>query len=136
MGGFEKVKLLLDTHIWIWSLMSPEKLSNVVVQALENKNNEIGLSPISVWEALILIEKGRIILNISAEQWIKQALKQTPIKEAPLTYEVAIKSRFIKLPHQDPADRFISATALVYGMTLVTADGNIASSKEIPLLIN
>ena len=79
------MRLLLDTHIWIWNLMSPEKLSDIVIKALENEKNEIWLSPISVWEALILIEKGRIILNIPPEQWVEQALEQAPVKTAPLT---------------------------------------------------
>ena len=58
------------------------------------------------------------------------------MKEAPLTHEVAMKSRSIQLPHKDPADRFIAATAFVYGLTLVTADSNIAVSQEISLLVN
>ncbi len=116
--------------------MSPEKLSGKVISELENSNNEIWLSPISVWEALILIEKGRLVLNIPAEEWIQRAVTQLPIHEAPLTAEVAIKSRLMQLPHQDPADRFIAATALVHGFTLITSDERIAHSSEISILFN
>lgn len=116
--------------------MSPEKLSGKVISELENRNNEIWLSPMSVWEALILIEKGRLVLNIPAKEWIQRAVTQLPIHEAPLTAEVAIKSRQIQLPHQDPADRFIAATALVHGFTLITSDERIARSSEISILFN
>lgn len=107
------MKLLLDTHIWIWGLMSPEKLSGKVISELENRNNEIWLSPISVWEALILIEKRRLVLNIPAEEWIQRAITQLPIHEAPLTAEVAIKSRQIQLPHQ-PIYRRYCAGSWIY----------------------
>ncbi len=136
MGSAKKVKFLLDTHIWIWSLMSSENLSEEIIKELENNQNEFWLSPISVWETIILIEKQRITLNIPIKQWLNEALTKIPVKEASLTNEVAIRSRFVELPHKDPADRFIVATALTYGLTLVTADKYIASSKEASILFN
>ena len=57
-----------------------------------------------------------------------------PLQEAPLNFEVTVQSRRIKLPHQDPADRFIAATALVYGFTLVTADKDLLRCKQVPVL--
>lgn len=136
MGDFQKLKFLLDTHIWIWGLMNPEKFSGKVISEIENSNNEIWLSSISVWEALILIEKRRLVLNIPAEEWIRRAVTQLPIYEAPLTIEVALKSRAMQLPHQEPADRFIAATALVHGFTLITSDERIARSNDISILFN
>lgn len=130
------MKLLLDTHIWLWSLLDPEKLAPSVARALESQENEVWLSPISVWELLILVEKGRVTLDRDAPQWVEEVLKASPLNEAPLTVEVAIRSRLVDLPHQDPADRFIAATAMVYGLTLVTADSQILSSKMLSLLPN
>lgn len=54
--------------------------------------------------------------------WMRNALDTLPFREATLNQEVAIQSRRIRLPHQDPADRFIAASAMVYGLTLMTAD--------------
>jgi PIN domain nuclease of toxin-antitoxin system len=116
--------------------MSPNKLSKKVIKEIQNKSNELWLSPISVWETIILIERNRIVLNIPINEWISKALTSTPIYEAPITNEIAIKSRFINLPHQDPADRFIAATALVNNLTLITADQNLALSKEISSILN
>ena len=130
------MKLLLDTHIWLWSLLQPRKLATRVASALESASNEIWLSPISVWEFLVLVEKGRVVLETDAASWLDEAFERAPLKEAPLTNEIARQSRLVTLPHQDPADRFLAATAKVLGLTLVTADGRFRRSRELGVLFN
>ena len=130
------MKLLLDTHIWIWSVGDKSKLRPRVLRALKDPANELWLSPISVWELLILVEKGRIILNGDVEAWIDQALKAAPFKEAPVTSEVALATREIRLPHRDPADGFLAATAKVFGLTLVTSDARLIATKGLSILSN
>jgi PIN domain nuclease of toxin-antitoxin system len=130
------VKLLLDTHIWLWSLLEPEKLSRTVARELRNSQNELWLSPVSVWEVLVLSDKGRIILDGGALAWIEKAMAAAPLREAPFTHDVAVATARVVLPHRDPADRFLAATAQVYGLTLVTSDGNLAESKDLAVLIN
>jgi PIN domain nuclease of toxin-antitoxin system len=105
------VRFLLDTHIWLWSLLEPTKLSQNVRDVLQDSHNEFFLSPITVWETLILAEKNRIKLDRAPEEWVVKALKSSPVQEVPLTHTIAIKSRSVVLPHEDPADRFIAATA-------------------------
>ena len=61
------MKFLLDTHIWLWSLLEPEKLSDDTRDVLKNEQNTLFLSPITVWETLILAEKNRIRLNQAPE---------------------------------------------------------------------
>ena len=90
--------------------------------------------PITVWETLILAEKKKIELLPSPNEWIAESLKLTPVKEAPLSHAIAIKSRFIELPHKDPADRFIAATALENDFILITEDEKLKESKQIKLL--
>lgn len=128
------MKLLLDTHVWIWGLLEPERLAPVVREALADADNELYLSPISVWETLLLVEKGRIELRVPVEKWIDQALAQAPIFEAPLSIEIAQASRRLTLDHEDPADRFIAATAFVGGLTLVTADERLLASPDVSVL--
>jgi PIN domain nuclease of toxin-antitoxin system len=130
------VKLLLDTHIWLWSLLEPKRLSRRVARELERPGNELWLSPVSVWEALVLSQKGRVALSGGAVAWIEKALAAAPLREAPFTHEVALQTARIQLPHRDPADRFLAATAQVYGLTLVTADRNLAHSKDLAVLMN
>ena len=97
---------------------------------MEDENNDLWLSPISTWEIMILGERGRVkFKKDDPGKWIKNVFSTLPIKEAPITHEVAILSREIDLPHQDPADRFIMATALVYDLVLLTADGKLLESQ-------
>jgi PIN domain nuclease of toxin-antitoxin system len=136
MGGTGLVKYLLDTHIWIWAVSKPEKLSSRVKQILNSESGEFFISSISVWEFVVLVEKGRISINKSVENWLTLALTESHINEIPVDMEVALKSREIKLPHQDPADRFIAATALINGMTLITSDGKLSKSRELSIEYN
>jgi PIN domain nuclease of toxin-antitoxin system len=130
------VKLLLDTHIWLWSALEPARLSKRVKAALEDRENELWLSPISVWETLVLARKKRVILESTPEQWVRRALSELPIREAPTTHEVAIRGEALRLDHKDPADRLIVATALVYELTLVTADKRLMKNRQVPILAN
>ena len=128
------MKLLLDTHIWIWSLLEPARLTPRIAKALNNPTNERWLSPISIWECMILVEKGRIKLDIGVEDWIARALTEFPAMEAPLTAEVVLAMNKIHLPHRDPADAFLAATAKVFQLTLVTADARLRTTKGISFL--
>jgi PIN domain nuclease of toxin-antitoxin system len=88
--GTSEVKLLMDTHIWIWSLLEPSRLSRGVSKALADPANEVWASPISVWEILTLCQKGRLVLRLDAMAWVSAALLRVPLKEATFTHEVAL----------------------------------------------
>jgi PIN domain nuclease of toxin-antitoxin system len=130
------VRLLLDTHIWIWTLVEPGRLAPRVIQALGAADAELWLSPISIWETLVLIERGRLRVQGDAVRWVEGMVRATPQREAPLTHEVALVSRVLALPHDDPADRFLAATAKVHDLTLVTADRRLLQSTEFATLAN
>jgi PIN domain nuclease of toxin-antitoxin system len=130
------VRLLLDTHIWIWTLLEPKRLTRGVASRLEDPANELWLSPISVWETLLLAEKRRIELDGPPFRWIVTALRDFPVRDAILTREIAGASRSVDLPHQDPADRFIAASAMVYDLTLVTADERLLRTRRYRTLPN
>jgi PIN domain nuclease of toxin-antitoxin system len=130
------VRLLLDTHIWLWSLSEPAKLSGRVKSALTSAGNELWLSPISIWELLVLTERGRVKLDDEPRRWVAEAISRTPAQEAVMTFAVAIRSCEIMGGHADPADRFLVATALVYDLTLVTADVALVDAKLCPVLRN
>jgi len=130
------LKLLLDTHIWLWSAGDEDKIQPDVLRALEDPKNEKWLSPISIWELMTLIEKRRLSLNMDVEQWIAQALSEAPLREAPLTAEVVLAMNKIQLPHRDPVDAFLAATAHVFDLTLVTSDERLLSVKGLSTLPN
>jgi PIN domain nuclease of toxin-antitoxin system len=128
------VKLLLDTHIWLWSQREPSRLGRRVCRELENQANELWLSPISTWEALLLHQKGRIVLHQDPVVWLARTTAQ--LREAPLTHEIVVVAQRLPLPHADPADRFLAATAKVLNLTLVTADRNLLGLGDIATLPN
>ena len=130
------MKYLLDTHIWIWSVSQPEKLSEKVKNILDDDTNELFISSISFWEFLILLEKGRITITKPTNEWLRDAIRDPNIKEIAVDKTIAIKSREIDLPHQDPADRFIAASAFTHQLTLITSDSKLAKSRKISILFN
>lgn len=128
------MKILLDTHVIIWCAAEPEKLPEKMAEELEDEQNELWFSPISVWEIILLAEKKRIRLKPDPTRGVRKLLSKLPLREASINQEVAIMSRQIDLPHQDPADRFLAATALVYDLTLATADKRLLNSKQFKIL--
>ena len=128
------MKLLLDTHIWLWYLQGNDRLSANLQQIIASPDTELWLSPISVWETLVLPEKGRIELNSEPIVWVKRYLRSLDFKEARLTYEIAMRSRQIELSHQDPADRFIAATAVELKLTLATVDRRLLGLNWLPTI--
>ena len=132
------MNLLLDTHIWLWSHAEPERLTKRVSAALADDRNQLWLSPISIWEFLLLAERGRVRVREGSTppDWVEAALSRVPMHDAPLSREVAIRSRSVRLEHDDPADRFLAATADVYELTLVTADDRMLRGKGFRTLAN
>lgn len=116
------MKILLDTHIWIWYLLGDERLPRNIVSLMTDESNELWLSSISVWETLILGQKGRIEFKTNPITWIESHLQLLNLKEATLTNKIAILSRQLVMAHEDPADRFIVATAIHHNLTLATID--------------
>jgi PIN domain nuclease of toxin-antitoxin system len=130
------MKLLLDTHIWIWSVSEPQRLTRRVARELENTQNQLWLSPVSIWETLLLHRKRRLKIPEGFSTWVTRALTAMPLNEAPLTFELAGALSTINLPHLDPADLFLAASAKVFGLTLVTSDRNLIRTPEISVLEN
>ena len=128
------MRLLLDTHIILWSSAKPDHLTQRIKDELEKDSNELWFSPISIWEIILLAEKGRIAIGSDIVKAVRDILHAIPMKEAAINSEVAIQSRNVNLPHQDPADRFLAATAEVYELTLVTADARIIDADAVPVL--
>jgi PIN domain nuclease of toxin-antitoxin system len=100
--------------------------------ALDGDLDELWLSPVSVWELALLRERGRVQLDEGPRAWIEEALRRVPLREASLTREVALVSTEVDLPHRDPADRLLAATALVHGLTLMTVDERLTAADWLP----
>lgn len=127
------MRILLDTHIWLWVYLEPRRLGRRLLGELRKPATELWLSPISTWEALILHSKGRIRLPADVDEWLRNATMAT--REAPLTHDVAIAATRLSL-HPDPADRFLAATAQVFDLVLATADQRLLGLGAIRTLAN
>jgi PIN domain nuclease of toxin-antitoxin system len=129
------VKYLLDTHVWIWWNMRPEKLSARVRSLISNtaKYEELLLSAISVWEFCKLLQKKKLTVSIDSENWIRIALEMPKLQLVSLSPSIAYRSTVLPQPfHDDPADQIIVATTLEENATIITSDERLLSYKSLP----
>lgn len=129
------MRLLLDTHVWLWRLLDPQRISRDAEAAIASRDSELLLSPISTWETLVLARKGRIALAPSPSEWVLDSLRRSAPTAAPVTHSIALRSESLDgFASEDPADRFIVATALELDLTLVTADGAMRAFEPVDTL--
>ena len=129
------MRILLDTHIWVWRLLEPERLSTPLADLLADPGHQLYLSPISVWETVVLARKGRLVLEPDPAAWVHTALRKSATTMAPFDHQVALRSEDLAgFGSKDPADRFLVATALVHGLTLATADRAMHEFGALPVV--
>lgn len=126
--------IVLDTHVWIWWVSSPEFLSEkakqIIDEAVTGKN--IFISSISTWEVAILVSRGRLKLTMSPGDWVVASEALPFFDFVPVSNSIALKA--VQLPgvlHDDPADRIIIATAVSLGAVLVTKDEKIRNYQHV-----
>jgi PIN domain nuclease of toxin-antitoxin system len=134
MGSLAQVRLLLDTHVWLWIHLEPNKIKPAIQRELQKEENELWLSPVSLWETLMLYRKRRLALQPHASAWIDSALTELPVHEATLNFSVALLSEKLTLKMKDPADRFLAATASVFNLVFVTADRHFRTTQQFTVL--
>jgi PIN domain nuclease of toxin-antitoxin system len=128
--------ILLDTHVVIWLLMAPERLSGQAHDAILQTRiagEKIGYSPVSLFEIAYAVRRKRLLLNSSADEFI--AAIQARIELVPLTAGIAVGAA--ELPesfHGDPMDRIIAATAIAENCTLITCDDRIRRANVCKVL--
>ena len=126
--------IVIDTHTLIWWVSGDKSLSEAANKIINKTliDSEIIISTISAWEISMLIEKGRLILGMDIESWLKEVAAIEGVRFMPVDNEIVIKST--KLPgefHKDPADRIIVATARKLAVPLVTADEKLIDYQHV-----
>ena len=114
-------RLLLDTHVLLWSLAEPRKLSARARDALENAHNDVFVSAVSAWEITVKRAKGRM----TAPDNLSAVIEERGFTHLPLTFHHAEQAASLPLHHRDPFDRFLVAQAQIEGLVLVTRDAQI-----------
>ncbi len=115
--------IVLDTHVWLWWLAQPDKLSRGARRAIDEAET-IAISTISVWEVATLVRRRRIALDRDVGTWVRQALAPPRVTAAPPSADVAVAAGLLdgdSFPG-DPADRLIYGTAQASRARLVTRD--------------
>ncbi len=130
--------VLLDTHVWLWWLLGGGALRTMERNSLDElaSKQRLAISWASVWEAEILEARGRIQLLPDFESWIRRATDHSVCRVIPVDMDLVIAQR--KLPpvfHQDPADRLITATAMLAGWPLATHDQRIRKSAAAEIWV-
>jgi PIN domain nuclease of toxin-antitoxin system len=119
------VNLLLDTQILLWAAGHPEQLSAPARKLLSSTKHDLFFSPASLWEIAIKSGLGRLDFRVNARQ-LRRGLLDNGYVEIPITSEHVVSVDQLPPLHQDAFDRILIAQALVEGMTLVTADAELA----------
>jgi PIN domain nuclease of toxin-antitoxin system len=119
------VKLLLDTHLLLWSAGQPERLSKEVRALIEAPENELFFSSASLWEVVIKRGLGREDFKVDA-RLLRRGLLDNGYSELPIGSEHVVAIDNLPAIHKDPFDRVLVAQAQVEGITLLTVDPTVA----------
>lgn len=127
------MKLLLDTHIFLWFISGDERLPVMMRDSIRNPENDVYVSVVSLWEAIVKHQLGKLPLPQPPETYLPVQRERHQI--ASLALDEASVSQLAKLPplHRDPFDRMLICQAAEHGLTLVTVDDMIAS-YPVPVL--
>ena len=134
------MRYLLDTHAWMWAVLSDRRVGAKARRTLAalDESERIGLAAISLKEAAWHLARGRIVLaeeTASWADWLRDASSLPSLEILPLTVEIAIEAeRFSPRFPDDPADRLIAATARTHDLTLLTRDRAMRTSRELKTL--
>ncbi|MGI8657808.1 MAG: type II toxin-antitoxin system VapC family toxin [Candidatus Limnocylindria bacterium] len=121
------MKLLLDTHVWIWWLTAPDRLTSEASSALSDADSRLCLSPASTWELMVKSAAGRVTVSGSVEALVEEAISASGVQPLPIEHAHALQLRRLPAHHRDPFDRMLIAQAQADQMILVTADRQLSA---------
>jgi PIN domain nuclease of toxin-antitoxin system len=127
------MKLLLDTHIFIWWANQPDKLSQPALSALQDEANELLLSVATVWEMQIKIQLAKLKLSLPLNELVESQQEINNLKILPVALNHVLALDALPYHHKDPFDRLLIAQSLEEGATLVSTDSKF-SEYSITLL--
>ena len=119
------MRLLLDTHTFIWADTEREKLSPRVADVLQDERSQVFLSVVSVWEMQIKVQLGKMTLRTDLATLVRQQLSQSRLQLLPVLLPHVLAVGQLPMHHKDPFDRLLIAQALHEKLTLLSADATV-----------
>jgi len=116
------MRLLLDTHVFIWWADQQEILSATALSALKDEGNELLLSVASVWEMQIKVQLGKLKLSMPLKELVATQVETNDIRTLPVELAHVLALNALPFHHKDPFDRLLIAQSITEGVTLVSAD--------------
>ncbi len=126
------MRLLLDTHVWLWWMTHPERLPQHVYDVVSDAQ-EVRLSAATVWEATIKHAGGKLPLPVGLPELVATSVRDAGMTRLAIDDRHALAVADLPALHRDPFDRLLIAQALVEGLTLVTADEQVRA-YDVPVL--
>lgn len=121
------MRILLDTHCWLWMQVSPERFSEAALEVVRDRGNELYLSAASVWEIAIKHGLGRLPLPEPPSEYVPSRLESSGCLALPVEHRHALATSGLPGHHRDPFDRLLVAQAQVERLRLLTADPQLAA---------
>lgn len=134
---WSRVRLLVDTHIVLWRMLSDSRLPASAIAQMDDPANEVVVSVVSVWEVSVkhaLTRAGQPALPISGGEFRSELLK-VGVMPMPITADHVVALDDIPLHHRDPFDRLLVAQAQAEGMVLLTHDAQLAAYGDLVLVV-
>ena len=125
------MKILLDTHIFIWLIDEDNRLDSLGREEIKNPQNQIFLSVASVWECVIKYQIGKLNFPQSPDIYLPQKRKEYLIKSLPINEESLSHLRQLLLLHKDPFDRLLISQSLQDDLTIMTEDNAILTYPNL-----
>lgn len=127
------MRLLLDTHCWLWFLLTPERLNESAREALTETENEIFFSAASSWEIVVKFALGKLKLPQPPSEYIPDRLATLGHQPLPIRQDHVLQIEGLPPHHRDPFDRILVAQAQVESIQFMTAD-KILTAYDVPIL--
>lgn len=128
------MKILMDTHIFLWLNLEPEKIPKHLYQFLLDYDNQLFLSHVSIWEMMIKSELGKLQLNQSIEEMITTQIQENDVKLLSIDLKHIYKLKDLPQIHKDPFDRLLIAQSISENMFLMSVDQKFSLYKLNQLL--
>jgi PIN domain nuclease of toxin-antitoxin system len=119
------LRLLIDTHVFLWFTSRPQELAEEAFLAIENPDNEVFVSAAVAWEISVKHARGRLSLPLEPALYVTARLRELGFGALSITLEHALARAALPLIHADPFDRIMVAQAQVESLTFVTRDAQL-----------